>query len=88
MHMFGQQVMDALEAERQAFTPRRRSQKVRDAYKGLPMEGIGTEMLVDRGVASNLNNAGSVLRRWLDDGLVSKSPDGKSYRKTFKEIPV
>jgi actin-like ATPase involved in cell morphogenesis len=50
--------------------------------------GLTTEMLVDRGVANNLNTACVTLTRWLKDGLVSKMPDGKSYRKTFKEIPV
>jgi hypothetical protein len=52
------------------------------------MEGIGTELLVDRGVASNLNTADKTLQRWLKDGLVAKMPDGKTYRRTFKEIPI
>ena len=86
MHMFGEQVMEALERERSSFTPRRRSRKVREAYAALPTE-LTTETLVSEGVAKDLNCAAKTLTRWIDDGLVVRLSDKKTYRKLFKEIP-
>ena len=42
-------------------------------------------MLVDEGVSTNIDSAGTTLRRWLNDGLVEKVE--KRYRKKFSEIP-
>ena len=39
----------------------------------------------DEGVATTLDNAGMMLRRWLNDGLVEKVDKG--YRKKYNEIP-
>jgi hypothetical protein len=39
-------------------------------------------------VASSLSCAFVTMTRWLKDGLVAKMPDGKTYRRTFKEIPI
>lgn len=86
MHLFGQQVMDAMQREREAFTPRKRSRKIREAYALLPDE-LTTETLVQAGVATSLNAAAITLHRWLDDGLVKQTESKKIYRKTFKEIP-
>jgi hypothetical protein len=85
MHMFGQMVMDAREREMSNYVPRKRSNKVREAYAKLP-ELINTEMLVSEGLAKDLNYAGSMLRRWAQDGLV-KAADKQNYKKVFKDIP-
>lgn len=88
MHMFGEMVMEAQQREQSNFVPRKRSQKVREAYAQLPMEGITTETLVSEGVAKDVVTANNTLHRWLDDGLVVRLNDKKTYRKTYKEIPV
>ena len=88
MHMFGEMVMEAQQREQSNFVPRKRSQKIREAYARLPMEGITTELLVSEGVAKDLNTASITLRRWLDDGLIVRLRDNKTYRKLFNEIPV
>ncbi|MCR5679018.1 MAG: hypothetical protein K6G08_02255, partial [Prevotella sp.] len=85
MHFFGQLVMDALENEKKSFVPRRRSWKIREAYKALPSE-LTPEILVENGLAKDVNRAGETLRRWGIDGLVKKT-DKKTYVKQFKEIP-
>jgi hypothetical protein len=88
MHMFGQMVIEAQEREQSGFVPRKRSFKIREAYARLPMEGITTETLVTEGVARDVHLAGTTIRRWLDDGLIEKMSDKKTYRKLFKEIPI
>jgi hypothetical protein len=85
MHMFGQMVMDAREREMNNYVPRKRSNKVREAYAKLP-ELINTELLVSEGLAKNVNAAGATLRRWLADGLVAAA-NNNNYRKCFQEIP-
>ena len=88
MHMFGQQVMDALEAEKRMFVPKRRSNKVRQAYKQLPREGITREMLVERGICKDSGYAGKMLRRWLEQGLVRRDEEQKTFTKLYDEIPL
>ena len=83
MHVFGQQVMDALDASLRDFQPKRRSTKVRDAYNSLP------EVFTKEDVMQvlNLKNADSTrvtLNRWKADGLIEKK-DGK-YKKIIKTI--
>ena len=85
MHLFGQMVIDAQERERSTFTPRKRSTKVREAYARLPKE-LDRETLVAEGVASSVDTASVTLKRWLDDGLLTK--EGKKYVKKYNEIPV
>jgi len=85
MRMFGNMVLEAQERERSQFTPRKRTTKVREAYAMLPKE-IRTEMLVERGLAKNLNCASNILRRWADDGLVTQN--GRNYTKNYDMIPL
>lgn len=85
MHMFGEMVMQAQERERSQFTPRRRSTKVREAFARLPRE-MTSETLVAVGLCKDINAAGMTLRRWLEDGLVTR--EGKKYTKKFNEIPI
>ena len=85
MYFYGQMVMDAQERENSAFVPRKRSTKVRERYAALPEE-LTTEILVANGAATDVKNAHTTLKRWLDDGLVEKKDD-KTYRKIYKEIP-
>ena len=87
MHMFGQMVMEALEREQTAFTPRKRSSKVREAYASLPMEGLTAEKLVEQGACASVNTARVTLHRWFADGLVSESGKG-IYKKKYTEIPI
>ena len=86
MHLFGQQVMEALQREREQFTPRKRSTKIRDLYASLPdtftQEDIKLQMPnTNRAYASN------TVLRWLADGLVEKT-NKRTYKKKYKEIPV
>lgn len=88
MHMFGQQVMDALEAEQKAFTPRRRQTKIREAYKLLPKD-ITSSTLMEKQLAKTNSDAWKLLRRWEADGLVKRSDeDNKTFIKQFNEIPI
>ena len=88
MHMFGQQVMDALEAEKRMFVPKRRTEKMRQAYKQLPHEGITREMLVERGICKDTKIASTVLLRWLADKLVESDPQQNIFTKLYNEIPL
>jgi hypothetical protein len=85
LHLFGQQVVEAMEREKSAFIPRKRSNKVKEAYALLP-DTLTRETLVENGVAKDAKYASGLLMRWLKDGLVSKL-DKDNYRKTYKEIP-
>ena len=86
IYMFGEQVMQAQQREREGFVPRKRQEKVRHMYKALP-EILTTETLVDGGFCADVNRASTVLRRWLEDGLIEKI-DLHQYKKKYKEIPV
>ena len=84
MRIFGAQVADAQERERQSFVPRRRSNRIREVYKNLP-DLLTTTYLVEHNICSDLNKAGLFLRRWCEDGLVERV-NYREYRKKFKEI--
>ena len=86
MYFFGQQVLDALQSEREAYVPRNRSMKTRLAYASLP-DTVTAESLVQAGVADSLNSARKTISRWLEDGLLKPGENKREYRKTFKEIP-
>ena len=75
----------ALDAEQKSFVPRKRTRKMREAYKMLPKE-FTTEILVEHGVAKDLKRASNTVLRWEVDGLVKRIEAGK-YIKNFKEIP-
>jgi hypothetical protein len=87
MFFFGQQVMDALDSSNKSFSPRRRSNKVRERYESLPDEGITAAMLVERGMNNSLQAACKLLKGWVRDGLVSLL-ENKTYKKNFKTIPL
>jgi hypothetical protein len=86
MYMYGEMVMDAQQREREQFIPRRRSQKVREAYAKLPKE-LTTVLLVSQGVCKDVMRASETLRRWQADGLVEENKEKKCYIKKFDEIP-
>ncbi len=86
MSVFGDCVMKALATENLIFTPRKRSNKVREAYAKLPMEGITPELLVSMGLSNSVNAAKKTLARWQEDGLVAYQEG--TFKKIFEEIPL
>ena len=80
-------VMQAQERESSQFVPRKRSVKVREAYKILP-EIITCEELISNGVCNNVVTARVTLMRWLADGLIEKMDDKGQYKKKYSEIPI
>lgn len=79
IHMFGNEVMEALQAEAAAFTPRRRADKTRQRFDRLPKQ-FTREQLMAEGLS--YQGAATAIRRWLKDGLVEA--EGDHYVKTAK----
>ncbi len=79
VHMFGQMVLDALEAEALAFKPRTISSDMMAKFQQLPKE-ITAKVLVETGVCKDNKAAGTYLARWQKGGLVKKNSRG-SYEK-------
>ncbi|MBQ9668759.1 MAG: hypothetical protein IJV45_08490 [Prevotella sp.] len=86
IHMFGQQVVEALEQQEQDFQPRRRSTKVREAFNRLPAEFTTEDVMQMLGLKS-LSSAGTTCHRWIGDGLISK-PKNRKYKKLVKSIDI
>ena len=84
MHFFGTMVEEAQQRERSQFVPRRRSNKIREAFKLLPKE-FSTEMLVANGTCKSINAAYVIVHRWKEDELVEKCD--KNWKKKYDEIP-
>ena len=80
IHMFGNDVMEALEQQDAAFTPRRRSNKMKDRFEKLPEE-FTREMLVANCLDIKNPAISATLKTWLDDGLIERK-DGKYVKKT------
>ena len=80
IHMFGNDVMEALEQQDSAFTPRRRSNKVKDRFEKLPEE-FTRDMLVANCLDLKPAAVSATLKRWLDDGLIERR-NGKYVKKT------
>jgi len=84
MHLFGQMVMEARQMEKQHFVPRRRTEKVRNAFDSLPRE-FDAIALVKAGLCRDGNHASTTLRRWAKDGLVEQHE--KIWKKLVMRIP-
>ena len=67
MRLFGQDVIDALDAQLRAFVPRRRARKTIELYNSLPKEFTRAELL-SKGLSSN--NLRQLLSRWSNDHLI------------------
>lgn len=85
MHMFGQMVMDALEAESKNFVPRRRMQKTREVFKRLP-EKFTYQDLLAAGLFDSYTQARASCSRWTQEGFLKKK-DRKYFVKVIKELP-
>jgi hypothetical protein len=83
IHLFGQMVMDALERERQAFSPRKYYTKTRAAFNALGDE-FTDEDLVKVGLAKNQEGAYLIIHRWTKDELVEKLNSGRCRKKIKK----
>jgi hypothetical protein len=85
MHMFGQMVMDALEAESKNFVPRRRMQKTREVFKRLPDKFTYQDLLA-AGLFDSYTQARASCSRWTQEGFLKKK-DRKYFVKVIKELP-
>ena len=84
IHMFGQMVMDAQEAEAQAFKPRGMQDTTRQKFEQLPSVFTPGDM-VACGVVQNAANASTVALRWQKAGIIKKLERGK-YQKTVTKL--
>lgn len=69
MRLFGQDVIDALDAQLRAFVPRKRTRKTINLFNSLPKEFTRQEVL-----AKGINNEyfRKLIGRWEEDSLVKK----------------
>lgn len=67
MRMFGQDVIDALDAQIRAFVPRKRARKTIELYNSLPKEFTREEVLA-RGINSEYFR--KLINRWADDKII------------------
>ena len=83
IHMFGQMVMDAQEAEAQAFKPRGMQKANREKFDLLPETFTPADMLKLE-LAKTSGNASSVALRWEKAGLIQKLERGKYIKLNAK----
>ena len=83
IYMFGSDVMEAQEQQSAAFTPRRRSNKVKERFEKLPKEFTRDEL---RASCLELKNSSisTLLENWLSDGIIEKQ--GEKYVKKVNSI--
>ena len=81
--MFGQMVMDAQEAEAQAFKPRGMQKANREKFDLLPETFTPADMLKLE-LAKTSGNASSVALRWEKAGLIQKLERGKYIKLNAK----
>ena len=83
IHMFGSDVMDALQQQAAAFTPRRRSNKVKERFDKLPKEFTREEL---RALSLDVKRTAitNMLNRWLADGIIEQQ--GEKYVKKVNNI--
>ena len=74
MYMFGNDVMDALEAQDAAFVPRRRANKTKERFDRLP-QTFSREMMVELMPEVSNSAISKILLRWQEDGLIRKEND-------------
>jgi hypothetical protein len=79
VHLFGQMVLEALDAEQQTFKPRGISSEGMKKCEQLP-KTISAKVLVENGICKDINTATSYLTRWLKGGLIKKTARG-TYEK-------
>lgn len=80
IHMFGSDVMEALEAQDTAFKPRRRSTKSKDLFDRLPQVFTLEEF---KACTPDMSKQGrsTKLSRWMEDGILEKK-DNKYIKKS------
>ena len=67
MRMYGQDVIDALDAQMRAFVPRKRTKKTIKLYNSLPNE-FTREEVIARGISSEYYR--KLISRWVDDNII------------------
>lgn len=84
MYMFGGDVMEALEAQKWAFTPRRRTNKMKDRFESLPQVFSRDDV---KQICSSLSAStiSHMLERWLSDGVIEAQGD-KQFKKLSNTI--
>ncbi|MBR2233960.1 MAG: hypothetical protein IJ892_02770, partial [Prevotella sp.] len=84
IHLFGQMVMDAQEAEAQAFKPRGMQDATKQKFEQLPSVFTPSDM-VACGIVQNATHAATVALRWQKAGIIKKLERGK-YQKTVTKL--
>ncbi len=83
VYMFGQMVLDALDAEAQAFKPRGMQAATRAKFERLPRRFTLADM-VKAGFTHSTNGASSTVARWEKAGIIRKLERGKYEKATEK----
>ena len=81
IHMFGQMVMDAQEAEAQAFKPRGMQKAIKVKFDQLPDAFTITDLLKWE-MAKNSSTASTIAGRWEKAGIIKKLERGKFKKVT------
>ena len=81
MYMFGNDVMDALEAQDTAFVPRRRANKTKERFDRLP-QTFSREMMVELSPGVTTSAVSKLLSVWQEEGIVRFDNNKKEYVKT------
>ena len=83
IHMFGSDVMEAMEQQAAAFTPRRRSNKVKERFEKLPKEFTRNEL---KAICLDMKNTSisTMIKRWLEEGIIERQ--GEKYVKKVSSI--
>ena len=84
IHLFGQMVMDAQEAEAQAFKPRGMQDATKQKFEQLPSVFTPSDM-VACGIVQNATHAATVALRWQKAGIIKKLERGK-YQKIVTKL--
>ena len=83
IYMFGSDVMEAQEQQAAAFTPRRRSNKVKERFEKLPKAFTRDEL---KATCLDMKNSSitEMIKSWLDDGIIERH--GEKYVKKVNSI--
>ena len=83
IYMFGSDVMEAQEQQNAAFTPRRRSNKVKERFEKLPKEFTRDELKATC-LDMKKSSISQMIKSWLEEGIIERQ--GEKYVKKVNSI--
>jgi hypothetical protein len=83
IYMFGSDVMEAQEQQAAAFTPRRRSNKVKERFDKLPQAFTRNELKATC-LDMKSSSISTMIKRWLEEGIIERQ--GEKYVKKVNSI--